>query len=249
MTHYLIYKITNLVNGKFYIGQHKTDDLEDNYWGSGLAIHRAIDKYGIENFVFTVLIDLKNEEEMNLLEELVVNEDFIKRADVYNLKTGGSRGKYSFESRMKISIANKGQKAWNKGIKMSEEFIQKDRISHIGQKAWNKGKTDVYSTETKKKISNSRTGKCCGDENPRAMLGKHHSLEAREKIGRASRERPSGFKGKHHSDESKAMLAKKSIGNKANSGMKWWNNGSENAMSFECPPGFAPGRLKKKSSE
>ena len=222
MTHYLIYKITNLVNGKMYIGQHKTDNLEDNYWGSGFCIRNAIKKHGIENFVFEVLIDLNNEEEMNLLEALVVNEEFIKRTDVYNLKTGGSRGKYSFESRMKNSM------------------------SHKGQKAWNKGKTNVYSAETKKKISKSRIGKCCGDENPRAMLGKHHSQEAREKIGRASRGRPSGFKGKHHSDEAKAKLAKKSIGNKANSGMKWWNNGSENAMSFECPPGFVKGRLKKK---
>lgn len=92
MTHYLIYKITNLLNGKIYIGQHKTDDLEDDYWGSGIGIQRAIHKYGIENFVFTVLIDLKNEEEMNLLEELVVNEDFISRPDVYNMKVGGIGG-------------------------------------------------------------------------------------------------------------------------------------------------------------
>ena len=246
MTHYLIYKISNLVNGKFYIGQHKTDNLEDNYWGSGFCIRNAIKKYGIENFVFEVLIDLKNEEEMNLLEELVVNEEFIKRDDVYNLKTGGSRGKYSFESRMKSSMSHKGQKAWNKGIKMSEEFVQKNRMSHIGQKAWNKGKTNIYSAETKKKMSKNRIGKCCGDENPRAMLGKHHTDEAKLRIGKAARERPSGMKGKHHSNATKAKMREKSLGNRANSGMKWWNNGSENAMSFECPPGFVKGRLKKK---
>ena len=42
MTHYLIYKITNLVNDKFYIGKHITDNIEDNYFGSGINVKRAI---------------------------------------------------------------------------------------------------------------------------------------------------------------------------------------------------------------
>lgn len=92
MTHYLIYKITNLVNGKMYIGKHVTDNIEDNYWGSGLLIKKAIHKYGIENFIFDVLIDLKNEEELDLLEKAVVNEDFVNRPDTYNMKVGGDGG-------------------------------------------------------------------------------------------------------------------------------------------------------------
>lgn len=88
--HYIIYSITNLVNGKIYIGKHKCNRLDDRYFGSGQVLKQAIRKYGAENFMFKLEIDLKSQEEMDLLEQLVVNEDFLKRPDVYNISRGGN---------------------------------------------------------------------------------------------------------------------------------------------------------------
>ena len=90
--HYLIYQTTNLVNGKIYIGKHITTDIEDEYFGSGNLIRAAINKYGLENFVKTILFELQNEEEMNLLEKCVVTQEFCDREDTYNINVGGNGG-------------------------------------------------------------------------------------------------------------------------------------------------------------
>jgi hypothetical protein len=75
-----------------YVGKHITNNINDSYMGSGLRIRRAIEKYGLENFEKTILFECKSEEEMNAKEAEIVNEDFIARDDVYNIKLGGDGG-------------------------------------------------------------------------------------------------------------------------------------------------------------
>jgi len=48
--HYIVYKTTNLINKKIYIGIHSTENINDGYLGSGTALKRAIAKHGKENF-------------------------------------------------------------------------------------------------------------------------------------------------------------------------------------------------------
>lgn len=92
---YTIYKTTNLLNGKIYIGKHQTKDLNDGYIGSGKLLKRSIKKYGIENFKKDIIFQFDNESDMNAKEAELVTEDFCFKEDTYNLCVGG-RGGFSY---------------------------------------------------------------------------------------------------------------------------------------------------------
>jgi hypothetical protein len=89
---YTIYKITNTVNGKIYIGKHQTKNLDDAYMGSGKMLQRALKKYGAVNFMKKILYVFDSEEEMNAKEADIVTEEFCLRDDTYNLCVGGGGG-------------------------------------------------------------------------------------------------------------------------------------------------------------
>lgn len=89
---YYLYKITNLVNGKFYVGIHKTKSMDDGYMGSGKVIKSAIQKHGFLNFKKDILEHFDTSEAMYAREAEVVNEEFLLREDVYNLRRGGYGG-------------------------------------------------------------------------------------------------------------------------------------------------------------
>ena len=53
---YTVYKTTNLLNNKIYIGLHETEDLNDSYLGSGILLKQAIKKYGSNNFKKEIVV-------------------------------------------------------------------------------------------------------------------------------------------------------------------------------------------------
>lgn len=90
---YLVYKTTNNINQKIYIGVHATYDIDDGYLGSGTAITNAIKKYGKDNFTREIIKFCESKEEMLELEAVLVDDYFVSREDTYNLRNGG--GAYS----------------------------------------------------------------------------------------------------------------------------------------------------------
>ncbi len=90
--HNIVYRITNQINGKYYIGVHTTKDLNDGYMGSGIAIKNAIDKYGVECFTKEILYDFDTIEEAYGMEKRLVTIDIVRDRNSYNLHTGGKGG-------------------------------------------------------------------------------------------------------------------------------------------------------------
>jgi hypothetical protein len=81
----------NKVNGKFYIGVHKTSNPEDDYLGSGIVIQHAIRKYGVSSFIKEILFEYETQEEAWAKENELV-EIYQKDPLCYNLRKGGSGG-------------------------------------------------------------------------------------------------------------------------------------------------------------
>lgn len=88
-TFYTVYHIRNKLNNMIYVGSHKTNNLDDNYYGSGKNIKKIIKEIGRINLEKTIISYHKSNEEMLLAEKQIVNREFIERADTYNIIIGG----------------------------------------------------------------------------------------------------------------------------------------------------------------
>lgn len=166
-TYYTVYKVTNKVNGKVYVGCHKTKNLDDGYMGSGKYLKRSMEKHGIEKFEKEILHVFDNPEDMFAKEGEIVNEDFLAEENTYNLKVGGEGG---FDYINRNGHTNKG-KDYNK-------------ISEQAKERW----SNMSANEKKELISKMIVGrkrkyKSLSDEERRrifgGMKGKHHSDETK----------------------------------------------------------------------
>ena len=73
---YLVYKTTNNINEKIYIGVHETNNINDSYLGSGELLIKAIKKYGINNFKRIIIAIFDNKKELtNQVKSLIDGEE------------------------------------------------------------------------------------------------------------------------------------------------------------------------------
>lgn len=172
----IIYKITNRINGKVYIGQ--TIKSLAHRWRQHCmpsekctCLVRAIQKYGKENFTVEQIDVASDPDELNEKEKYWIAEYDCMAPKGYNLKSGGNENiVYSDETRRRISEANTGKKASAetreklskafKGRKLSEETIAKMSASRKGR---------ARSAETRAKISQSLMGHSFTDETRQKM--------------------------------------------------------------------------------
>lgn len=163
--YYYIYKITctaGSFKNHYYIGQHKTANLDDGYKGSGVKIQSYYKKYP-NDYKKEILCWCDSEEDMNVKEDFYVGDLYATDPMCLNLKAGGgNRPGYSDETRKKIS-ENSASRRPEVRKKISEG---------------NKGK--YVSKETRKKLSDATKG----ENNP--MYGHKHTKIAKQKMLEAS---------------------------------------------------------------
>ena len=147
-TFYFLYKITNIVNNKIYLGKHKTKNLDDGYFGSGKLLKRAISKYGRENFTLEILEQFNSEEELNQAEKELITEEFCQRKDNYNLCVGG-KGGFSYINRT-ISTKERSERGRRGGYtskpnkeKCSETLKHLHREGKMKRSAFNDKRRDT----------------------------------------------------------------------------------------------------------
>jgi len=162
---YLVYKITNTVNDKFYIGCHKTKVKDDGYMGSGKLIKKAIEKYGVENFRKEILAECSSKEEMFAKEK-----EFVVLSEIsYNLKHGGDGG-FDFinDKRLNNRVDNcvlggksGGKSTYEKKVGIhSDEWIRPEQQKKVSDEellaSYHKHKDNV--SEALRAVGLARTG-------------------------------------------------------------------------------------------
>jgi group I intron endonuclease len=218
MSYGYIYKTTNLINGRLYIGQRK-GTFTPEYLGSGKIIKIAIKQYGKNNFRLEVLAFATTYQMLNGLEMKYIYEyrQIFGDRFLYNITDGGGG---------------------SSGRIFSEESKKKMRLSWIGRKP------KILSDDHKKKIGLSQFGKKLSEEHRKnlslGMKGKKHkpmSEETKNKLRLANigkklsdehkRKVGEGNKGRKLSDDSKNKIRQAKL--------KYWKETRENGSYIAIP--------------
>ena len=190
---YYIYKITNNLNNKVYIGQHKQVSASDvdTYMGSGNLIKDAIAKYGEQNFTKEIL-EVCTKENKDEREIFYISKFNSLAPNGYNLTAGGQHAEttlgttvYTDGVRLRyIKTGDPIPEGFYKGVpKVS--LTQKKKLAQVtkginkGHTPWNKGlslkDSSVQLNTNNAKNTTITQGLLSGKYNPRALT--HHLID------------------------------------------------------------------------
>jgi len=195
----VIYKATNKINNKSYIGftvdfeKRKKEHIKQIQYGL-TYFHKALKKYGLDNFEWTILKDDATlEDEIKLIQE---HETFWTLNKGYNLTLGGEGllGHIKTEeTKKKLRKAHLGKKPTENQLRTLRENAKK--MQEIG-----------HTEETKKKISESHKGKIFTEEH-RQNISQNHAAKKETGSFYQSQEykdkMSASLKGKKRTEESK----------------------------------------------
>ena len=150
-----IYETINLINGKKYIGKHKSKEFDKNYYGSGTYLKKALEKYGKENFSIKIIEEISDDKDYKYLSERerswIEVTNAVKSDKYYNNSYGGE---------------DEGWSGVNEAFKETNNYPTKFKGKH-------------HSIKTKIKLSNALKGRVS------PMKGKHLSKETKAKISKS----------------------------------------------------------------
>lgn len=198
--YYYTYKIIltqGTLKDKIYFGQHRTNNLNDGYKGSGKVLLDYYKKYP-NGYIKEILGFYNSQEELDKAEYDLIHPHLNKDYCI-NQRDGGYKPNLGKKQKEKISK------------KLKKYFEDPDNRKNagkhnIGRTAWNKGlpskqKGICKSDETKKRMSESQKNKPKSEDHKNkisiALKGKQRSIESREKQSQTLIGHPSYIKGKH----------------------------------------------------
>lgn len=201
-----IYKLTNKLNNKVYIGQskrlkirlkeHRVSETKSEEKSSQSVLRRAIKKYGFHNFNFEVLLYCEEGDYMNAMETKLIQFYNCLVPNGYNVKDGGNKIYMSEEGKRRISekaknriITEEHKKKVSEGLKKFYREIGRNEEWSMNLSKAQKGKSK--SQQHKDKLSQFRTEYI--KDNPNSVKN---------------------FLGKKHSDQTKKIMSDKHLGNK-----------------------------------
>ena len=169
--YHFIYKTTCKITNRYYYGMHSTDNLDDEYIGSGKRLRYSINKHGIKNHLCEKIEFFETREALRNKEIEIVNENLLKDKLCMNLKVGGTGG-FSRKDAIKGNLIR--IQVFKHRLKEDkifyDSYCEKMRKSRIGKKA---------SEKTKKILSIKNTG----ENNP--MYNKKQNITSIIKMKKA----------------------------------------------------------------